>query len=147
MLWLFSSPRARRCDAEELWRCSECIRVMAGFRHLSERGWIKSSNCCTEQLRGAALGLCCRVTCCLLECLSVPPAFLEVNQRDQQMRLSVSLKKLWPDTVSFSGDIQDPPGHGPVQPALGDPALAGGLDWVTHRGPFQPLPCWDSVPQ
>jgi len=30
--------------------------------------------------------------------------------------------------VSFSGDIQDPPGQGPVQPALGDPAWAGGLD-------------------
>jgi len=30
--------------------------------------------------------------------------------------------------VSFSGDIQSPPGRGPVQPALGDPALAGGLD-------------------
>ena len=30
--------------------------------------------------------------------------------------------------VSFSGDIQDPPGHSPVQPAVGDPALAGGLD-------------------
>jgi len=29
---------------------------------------------------------------------------------------------------SFSGDIHDPPGRGPVQPALGDPALAGGLD-------------------
>ena len=28
--------------------------------------------------------------------------------------------------VSFSGDIQDPPGRGPVQPTLGDPALAGG---------------------
>jgi len=28
--------------------------------------------------------------------------------------------------VSFSGDIQDLPGHGPVQPALGDPAWAGG---------------------
>jgi len=28
--------------------------------------------------------------------------------------------------VSFSGDIQDPPGQGLVQPALGDPALAGG---------------------
>ena len=28
--------------------------------------------------------------------------------------------------VSFSGDIQDPPGRGPVQPALGDPAWAGG---------------------
>ena len=30
--------------------------------------------------------------------------------------------------VSFSADIQDPPGQGPVQPAVGDPALAGGLD-------------------
>jgi len=30
--------------------------------------------------------------------------------------------------VSFSGDIQDPPGQGPVHPAVGDPALAGGLD-------------------
>jgi len=30
--------------------------------------------------------------------------------------------------ISFSGDIQDPPGQGPVHPALGDPALAGGLD-------------------
>ena len=30
--------------------------------------------------------------------------------------------------VSFSGDIQDPPEQGPVHPALGDPALAGGLD-------------------
>ena len=28
--------------------------------------------------------------------------------------------------VSFSGDIQAPPGQGPVQPALGDPAWAGG---------------------
>jgi len=46
--------------------------------------------------------------------------------------------------VSFSGDTQDPPGQGPVQPALGDPASAGGLDWMTHRGPCQPLPCWDS---
>ena len=30
--------------------------------------------------------------------------------------------------VSFSGDIQDPPGQVPVQPAVGDPASAGGLD-------------------
>jgi len=36
------------------------------------------------------------------------------------------------------GDIQDPPGQGPVQPALGDPALAGGLDWIIPRGHFQP---------
>jgi len=28
--------------------------------------------------------------------------------------------------VSFSGDIQDPPGQGPLQPAVGDPASAGG---------------------
>jgi len=30
--------------------------------------------------------------------------------------------------VSFSGDIQDPPGQAPMQPAVGDPASAGGLD-------------------
>jgi len=30
--------------------------------------------------------------------------------------------------VSFSGDIPDPPGQGPVQAAVGDPASAGGLD-------------------
>ena len=30
--------------------------------------------------------------------------------------------------VSFSGDIQDPPGQGPLQPAVGDPASTGGLD-------------------
>jgi len=29
---------------------------------------------------------------------------------------------------SFSGDIQDLPGQGPVQPAVGDPDSAGGLD-------------------
>ena len=47
--------------------------------------------------------------------------------------------------VSFSGDIPDPPGQGPVQPALGDPASTGRLDWVTHRGPFQPRPFCHSV--
>ena len=47
--------------------------------------------------------------------------------------------------VSFSGDIQNLPGQGPVQPALDDPALAGGWDWMTHRGPFQPWTFCDSV--
>ena len=28
----------------------------------------------------------------------------------------------------FSGRVQDPSGHSPVQSASGDPALAGGLD-------------------
>jgi len=28
--------------------------------------------------------------------------------------------------VSFSGDIPDPPGQGPLQSAVGDPAWAGG---------------------
>ena len=44
--------------------------------------------------------------------------------------------------VSFSGDIQNPPGRGPVQPALGDPALAGG--W-TRRSPEVPSNCYHSV--
>ena len=30
--------------------------------------------------------------------------------------------------VSFSGDLQHPPGQGPMQPAVGDPASAGVLD-------------------
>ena len=30
--------------------------------------------------------------------------------------------------VSFSGDIQDPPGQGPLQRTVGNPASAGGLD-------------------
>jgi len=42
--------------------------------------------------------------------------------------------------VSFSGDIQ-----GPVQPAVGDPASAGGLDLMIHRGPFQPLTFCDNT--
>jgi len=37
------------------------------------------------------------------------------------------------------------PGQGPVQPALGDPASAGGLDQTIHRGPFRPLTFCDSV--
>jgi len=47
--------------------------------------------------------------------------------------------------VSFSGDIQDLPGQGPVQPAAGDPASAGALDQMTPRGPFQPLPLCEAV--
>ena len=35
--------------------------------------------------------------------------------------------------VSFSGDIQDPPGQGPVQLAVDDPAWAGGwTKWPTE---------------
>ena len=47
--------------------------------------------------------------------------------------------------ISFSVDIQAPPRCGPVQPAVGDPAWAGDLDWMLPRGPFQPLPFCDSV--
>ena len=59
--------------------------------------------------------------------------------RAEQRNLTEQTDTVWPETgdfqenakeeaISFSGDIQDPPGQGPVQPALGDPALAGGLD-------------------
>ena len=35
--------------------------------------------------------------------------------------------------VSFSGDIPDPPGRGPLQPAVGEPAWAGGwAGWPTE---------------
>jgi len=32
-----------------------------------------------------------------------------------------------------------------VQPAVGAPVSAGGLDYMTHRGPFQPLLFCESV--
>ncbi|KAJ7407308.1 hypothetical protein BTVI_63555 [Pitangus sulphuratus] len=38
--------------------------------------------------------------------------------------------------VSLSGDIKNPPGYIPVSPALGDPALAGGLDNLISRSLF-----------
>jgi len=47
--------------------------------------------------------------------------------------------------VSFSGDIPDPPGRGPLQPVVGDPASVRGLDQMTHIGLFQPLLLCDSV--
>jgi len=28
--------------------------------------------------------------------------------------------------------LYNPPGQGPVQPVLGDPVMAGGLDYMTH---------------
>ena len=40
--------------------------------------------------------------------------------------------------VSFSGDIEEPPGRSPVQPALGDPASAGGWAGGPTEGPANP---------
>jgi len=40
--------------------------------------------------------------------------------------------------VSFSGDIQDLPGRDAVQPALGDPASAGGWTGGSPEGPANP---------
>jgi len=40
--------------------------------------------------------------------------------------------------VSFSGDIPAPPGRGAVQPALGDPAWAGGWAGGSPKVPFNP---------
>ena len=47
--------------------------------------------------------------------------------------------------VYFSGDIQDPPWTRSSTACCRWPCLGRGLDWVTHRGPFQPLPLCDSV--
>lgn len=47
--------------------------------------------------------------------------------------------------VSSSGDIKNPFGHNPVEPAPGEPASAGGwLDWMISTCPFQPQPSCDS---
>ena len=49
--------------------------------------------------------------------------------------------------VSFSGDTPAPPGRGAVQPALGDPAWAGGwAGWPTQgpANPDHPVILWPS---
>lgn len=46
------------------------------------------------QLYLAPLKLCFTVTCFLLIWFSFPRAFLEVNQRNEQMRLSVSFRRM-----------------------------------------------------
>lgn len=40
--------------------------------------------------------------------------------------------------TAFLGDHQNPPGHGPKQPPLRDPALGRGLDLVIPRSAFPP---------
>lgn len=47
--------------------------------------------------------------------------------------------------VFFSGDIQNLPGCGPVQPVLCESALAGRLDQMTSGTPFQPQPRYHAV--
>lgn len=47
--------------------------------------------------------------------------------------------------VSIPWYIQKPSGHASEQPAPGDRAGAGGLNWMISRGPFQLQPLWDSV--
>jgi len=44
------------------------------------------------------------------------------------LRVTEHWNRLPREVVFFSGNIQDPPGKGPVQLAVGDPASAGGLD-------------------
>lgn len=46
---------------------------------------------------------------------------------------------------SLSGDVSNPPGHIAVQPAAGDAAVTGGLDWVISRRSFHPRQFSDSV--
>jgi len=53
---------------------------------------------------------------------------LELTELILNLKIPQTFKITVLHCISFSGDIQDPPGQGPLQPAVGDPALAGGLD-------------------
>lgn len=47
--------------------------------------------------------------------------------------------------VSTLGDVQNLTGHGPGPPALGDPALSSGLNWMVLSGPIEPQLFYDPV--
>ena len=94
--------------------------VKQGYKYSRNTGFTLDISCQTS------LNLCCFCCCYLLR--SAASSFERCNDDISKGGCG----------VSFSGDIQDPPGQGPGQPAVGDPASAGRLDWVTHRGPFQP---------
>lgn len=47
--------------------------------------------------------------------------------------------------VSNLGDIQNLTGYGTEQPALVDPTVSRGLDWITSGGPLQSQQLCDSV--
>jgi len=63
-----------------------------------------------------------------------------LNMRKNFFPLSVTetWNSLPREVVDFPSQV--PPGQGPVQPAVGDPASAGRLDQMIHRGPFQTVP-------
>ena len=72
------------------------------------------------QVENVGIGTVCQLTVRLREAEHAQP-LEKPQERD-------ALASLHMKDVSFSGDIPAPPGQGPVQPAVGDPASAGGLD-------------------
>jgi len=47
--------------------------------------------------------------------------------------------------VSILGDVQNLTGYSTEQPALADPTVSRGLDWMTSRGPLQSQQVCDPV--
>lgn len=47
--------------------------------------------------------------------------------------------------MSIPEDIQNPARHGPKTPALPDPALSRGLDYMVSKGAFLPQAFFDSM--
>jgi len=63
-----------------------------------------------------------------LRCMLAKETLQHLRARElclKQKRAGIQ-KNVRPCKASFS--VSDPPGQGPVQPAVGDPASAGGLD-------------------
>jgi len=121
-----------------IWRCIYCF-LKPSVLHWSTssmtkgyimRLWEESFSVFSETATSRRLktGIILSSPLSFLVSLLIKPSSLSLSMRIACSSLLLEQAARGGCGVSFSGDIQDPPGRSPVQPTVGNPASAGGLD-------------------